>query len=601
MSSEQLVAIVEDASRIEGEPTQARGGTNGLDSVPQDTRPDINLRGYGIDLHQEHRVAEHDAMHSLPQGDAIPNLQKPFNFPVTALKLPDTRNTQTPKSDFDPFERLLKPMLEEDTAQCNAWKDEVQNILIFAGLFSAVVTAFIIESYQQLQPDPNDAIVGLLAHIAEKLDKPSLNGTASVSSIVADTNFSPSRADININIFWFLSLVFSLTAALVGIITLQWLREHQRYDNTLKPQQIMAIFNVRLDGLQRWYVPQIFAGLPLLLQAALVLFFAGMIEFLFALRREVAVPVTLSICIPFIFLIATTLLPILQLFILPDPFRLSINDNVPSPCPYKSPQSLIFRRIGVQSKTIFKFFSTIVAGAYLCVVEMVCFIWKLAGSQPPIFRSRQPHLQARLQDQYLQRIDAICDTPGAQWISVDVPWLASRTIHAVAFQQARIRYENNITSPRTIESMKPFLPEVYDCGRCLRRILGQQQARADHYTVYHCVEALFSHVLDKFQELPQFPCLPPSLQGPESAATDFCFALWQLLYNVYEYDFLQPNPLVAAAFVKDALLHEFPVGSQTPIKTFCAAFMASSLPGWSSLGPAARTIAKNGATELKPN
>ncbi|KAF8164660.1 hypothetical protein BJ912DRAFT_255367 [Pholiota molesta] len=46
-----------------------------------------------------------------------------------------------------------------DTVRCDAWKDEVQNLLIFAGLFSAVVTAFVIESYKFLQPSPNDAAV----------------------------------------------------------------------------------------------------------------------------------------------------------------------------------------------------------------------------------------------------------------------------------------------------------------------------------------------------------------------------------------------------------------------------------------------------------
>lgn len=34
-------------------------------------------------------------------------------------------------TDIDPFEHLLKQLLEKDTVQCNAWKDEVQNILIF--------------------------------------------------------------------------------------------------------------------------------------------------------------------------------------------------------------------------------------------------------------------------------------------------------------------------------------------------------------------------------------------------------------------------------------------------------------------------------------
>lgn len=36
-----------------------------------------------------------------------------------------------PKLDVDPFDALLKPLLERDSKQCNAWKDEVQNILVF--------------------------------------------------------------------------------------------------------------------------------------------------------------------------------------------------------------------------------------------------------------------------------------------------------------------------------------------------------------------------------------------------------------------------------------------------------------------------------------
>ncbi|KAF8188633.1 hypothetical protein BJ912DRAFT_851078, partial [Pholiota molesta] len=60
----------------------------------------------------------------------------------------------------DLWEILLKPALDADTTRCDAWKDEVSALLIFAGLFSAVVTAFVIESYKFLQPGPNDAVVG---------------------------------------------------------------------------------------------------------------------------------------------------------------------------------------------------------------------------------------------------------------------------------------------------------------------------------------------------------------------------------------------------------------------------------------------------------
>lgn len=141
-----------------------------------------------------------------------------------------------------------------------------------AGLFSAVITAFIVESYQKLQPGPSDQIVLLLSRISDQLAH-SPNGTATPLIPNVNTPFTPSRSDVRVNIFWFISLVFSLTAALIGIITLQWLREHQRYSSSSKPNTAFSAFNARSEGLRRWYVPQIFAVLPLLLQGALILFF----------------------------------------------------------------------------------------------------------------------------------------------------------------------------------------------------------------------------------------------------------------------------------------------------------------------------------------
>ncbi|KDR84305.1 hypothetical protein GALMADRAFT_19977, partial [Galerina marginata CBS 339.88] len=176
---------------------------------------------------------------------------------------------------------LLEPLMKNDETQCNAWKDEVQNLLIFAGLFSAVVTAFIIESYKTLKPDPNDTIISLLAVIANRLDNTTTPIPVLLSSTGPGLHSSPTRSSIRINNFWFISLVLSLTTVLVGTISLQWIREHQNYPN-LPPRDTYALFNMRADGLKKWHIPKIFTALPLLLQSALVLFFAGIIDFLSA-------------------------------------------------------------------------------------------------------------------------------------------------------------------------------------------------------------------------------------------------------------------------------------------------------------------------------
>ncbi|KAF9550438.1 hypothetical protein CPC08DRAFT_622631, partial [Agrocybe pediades] len=147
-----------------------------------------------------------------------------------------------------------------------------------AGLFSAVVTAFVIESYKTLQVDPQDTMVSLLSQMLVRME----NGTA-ISSPPAPTLFNPppfvpNRSAERINIFWFISLIFSLATALIGIISLQWLREYQSYAN-FNSEETFIIFNMRKDGFEKWHVSKVFAALPLLLQAALVLFLAGMVDF----------------------------------------------------------------------------------------------------------------------------------------------------------------------------------------------------------------------------------------------------------------------------------------------------------------------------------
>lgn len=432
-----------------------------------------------------------------------------------------------------------------------------------------MVTAFIIESYKRLQPDPNDAILGLLAHIADRLDN-ATHGTkpVSVSSIIANTGFAPSRSDININIFWFISLVLSLTAALIGIITLQWLREHQRYDTALKPRETMANLNARLDSLERWYVPQIFAGLPLLLQGALVLFFVGMIEFLFALRLEVAVPVTFAVCIPLIFLIATTMLPFLQICILQDAFRLSINNNIPSPCPYKSPQSLIFRRVrlewiiarhlgyGWHLYSMFTYISFMVAGVYICVIKAACFIRKHTGHECdlPIFHSQRPNLKDRLADSFPLMISHTVQDSG-DWGSSDMSWQEIRTIYALSLQLASMDDDDLVgyQEPAIFRCLE--LPELYDATCSIHKIRYQNRPNADLFSaLWECMATLCSEAVEKFQKITnctQFDDTDDEYAPGQVLLTDLCFSFGRLAGNYQE----GRIPLTVA-FIKDVICHE---------------------------------------------
>lgn len=231
------------------------------------------------------------------------------------------------KMDKQHWATVRELWMQKDKEQCESWKDEVQNILIFSGLFSAIVTAFLIDSQKALRPDPAQESVQLLRQIAAQ--------SAGQNWV---TGGEPSIISVCVNIFWFLSLVLSLTAALIGIVSLQWVRTHM---STLGdgPESI-GFSHMHSLGLQKSYIPLIFASLPVILILGLTFFLVGLIVFLFELSWPVAIPATIAIGFTFVFLLTTTLHPVLQSF-----HGARSNDNLHCfPSPYRSPQSLLVLR-----------------------------------------------------------------------------------------------------------------------------------------------------------------------------------------------------------------------------------------------------------------
>lgn len=91
------------------------------------------------------------------------------------------------------------------------------NLKAQAGLFSASVTAFIIESYAGLSPDPSQQTIALLQQISQQL-----NGSPPQSQASTSDSFSPTSSTLRVNALWFLSLCLALTCALAAILVQQW-------------------------------------------------------------------------------------------------------------------------------------------------------------------------------------------------------------------------------------------------------------------------------------------------------------------------------------------------------------------------------------------
>ncbi|KAJ7644728.1 hypothetical protein FB45DRAFT_1116430, partial [Roridomyces roridus] len=197
----------------------------------------------------------------------------------------------------------------------------MEGILIFAGLFSAVLTAFIIESYPTLVPDSGDATVQLLSQISQQLAA-AANGSAFQMPSPAPP-FSPSATSLVCNTFWFTSLGFSFSCALIPTLVEQWAREFlHKADMRSAPGVRARIFSFLYYGLKKFNMHKVVDVIPLLLHVSLFLFFAGLVAFLIPINIPMAaVAAFMLACITVVYA-ALTILPLLYL-----------------DCPYRTPLS----------------------------------------------------------------------------------------------------------------------------------------------------------------------------------------------------------------------------------------------------------------------
>ncbi|EKM51715.1 uncharacterized protein PHACADRAFT_57377, partial [Phanerochaete carnosa HHB-10118-sp] len=182
-----------------------------------------------------------------------------------------------------------------DGGKVKDYADDIDTLLVFAGLFSAVLTAFVVETYTMLQEDTgqttNQLLITISSQLAEGLPaNPMPSPTASDSS---STSFVPSTAARWINILFFLSLVFSLAAALFGILAKQWLREYMKWNSTLGiPRENVLIRQLRYEAFEDWHISATISSIPALLELAMIMFLVGLIILLWTLDTVVAIVIT---------------------------------------------------------------------------------------------------------------------------------------------------------------------------------------------------------------------------------------------------------------------------------------------------------------------
>ncbi|CAK5263415.1 unnamed protein product [Mycena citricolor] len=205
-----------------------------------------------------------------------------------------------------------------DQGLIDGWHSDMDGLLIFAGLFSGVVTTLIIDSYKTLNPDSGSQTVALLTQISHQLANLN-NSTALTDALPPAAPFSPPISALVCNALWFTSLALSLSSALVATLVEQWAREYQHRTTMFSSPSIRSrVYMYLYHGLQRFNMHAV-VGVPLLLlHWALVLFFAGLVAFLVPVNVIIMV-ITSALLLLFVSVYGT--LTILPLFFLDCPYQ----------------------------------------------------------------------------------------------------------------------------------------------------------------------------------------------------------------------------------------------------------------------------------------
>ncbi len=151
--------------------------------------------------------------------------------------------------------------------------------LLQAGLFSAVVTAFIVQSSPNLEPNYQQ-MSALLLFDQINIQRGLANGTSiediTTSGIDPSAPFTPDQIDWFINVLWFMSLTLSLVAAFFAILIDAW---YCHYLSPISGQRQVRVLtrHVRYRGLIIWGVRFSITLLQFLLHTSLVTFLNGLV------------------------------------------------------------------------------------------------------------------------------------------------------------------------------------------------------------------------------------------------------------------------------------------------------------------------------------
>jgi len=372
-----------------------------------------------------------------------------------------------------------------------------------AGLFSGVLSGFVVQAYRNLLPDPNETIIMLLSQIANPANENSAHSLAP-STAARGSSTSPVR----ISILWFISLILSLTTALVGITCLQWIGEYLNYPNSLSPMEKLALYNMRQQAIRKWRVPEIIASVPVLLQIALVLFLAGLIDFILTLNNIVlSASIITVVSIPLTFILLTTLIPTFH-SLWTGSLKVHTASSVPDQCPYKSSQSrLVWHATLVTRHLLYTWISWMLEVIVFRIWSAFCSSCTLcskSGSIAEHYSSESEHLTSGYVSsgssekgqtlhplQYTTKIDSPWTMVTGSWKTFDQDWTKIRNSYVKIVNSRRHKGIMSDGGRSVVDNLHRTTPDSkhisYDCAQGLHNSLFRSSGLLPRTELYKCL------------------------------------------------------------------------------------------------------------------
>ncbi|PVG04918.1 hypothetical protein CPB86DRAFT_23130 [Serendipita vermifera] len=185
----------------------------------------------------------------------------------------------------------------DDRELMDPWSKNLDSLLVFAGLFAAILTAFLIESRKELFEDPHTQLL-----------KEILIAMRNTSDTSSPEAFTPEGSFLSINGLWFTSLTLTLSSALGGVLSKGWIATHSS-SSMRKTSNDAFARHLRSNRIRKWRVGTIISIVSLLIQIALFLFFVGLVLIVWSTDERIKFTILALVSITALIYLVITFLP----------------------------------------------------------------------------------------------------------------------------------------------------------------------------------------------------------------------------------------------------------------------------------------------------